>query len=485
MAGTPISGNIPIRQSIVSNGIPAEFTKQTVSQNQRIVSKGDVNKVLLRSQVLKEHMDDGNTILDTVDSSTIIGQIFKVSKANINGIALKLASGNVEVFDDFNDYADDTALQAVWVASDPANNDPEIETADPDPYEGAKYMNMSYNWESDPNPYIERTITAKDCRGGAFRFAIYPRITWGEGRFNFFVGDGTNYKRLDVVTTAVDEWQQVTIQVDAMVEDDADNPVDDENITKVGFMVDNWSSASENEWAGIDYIEFISGGGSLDLKLWDMGASIPVAGVTAIDDGTQYTTLGDPDLMTPASEITIPLVGAGGTRRYQIDDLVAGIGGSGALTPGNYYLITLNHVDTDVVVYGSDGSSDLYTDGFGFTAPDEATAITAIGANQDCMFHIYTADETYVVDCKAIFKASTGATAVNGINSFYEILIMRADGTVESMVTSKIQAGVMSASTWLRPLHIEEGGKIEMRFSDDYTDDVYKAYLIAEYAYQP
>jgi hypothetical protein len=480
------SSPIPIRRTLttVSNGIPSDFTKETTSQNQKIISKGVLNKLLLRPQIVNEHQEAGDTLQDTVDSSTIVGQIFRASKSNLNGLSLKLASGNVEVFDDFNSYADNAALRAAWVNSDPPDNDPVLKTATPDPYEGAKYMDISYNWESDPGPTLTRTITAKNCTGGAFRFAIYPRITWGEGSFRFFVGDGTNTKYLDIVTTVVNQWQQVIIPVDGMVEGDPDNPVDTANITKVGFQVNDWTPSSTGKYAGIDYIEFIAGAGNLDIKLWDMGSSIPVAGVTKINDGTQYTTLGDPDVMTPVAQITLSVI-TGGEKRYQLDDFVAGLAGSTLLTVGNYYAITLHYNDTDIEVYGSDGSEDKYSSGFSFTAPDVSTAITAVGANKDIMFQAYSAQEAYVVSSKVFFKTNVGAIAVNGINSSYEILVEKADGTLEGMITSEIQAGVIEPSSWLRPVNVEVSGKIQMYFNDDSTDNAYKMYLIAEYAYEP
>lgn len=476
---------IPVRRTVRSDGVPPEFIKQTTSQNQRIIQKGVSNELLLRPQIVNEHMEVDGTIQDTVDSSTIVGQLFKASRVNMNGVTIKLASGNIEEWEDFESYADDAALRAVWVTSDAGNNNPVLKTTDPAPYEGSQYMDISYNWESDLAPTVTRTITSKDCRGGSWRFRIYPRLTWGEGNFNFFVTDGTNFKRLAVITLVTDEWVEVVIPQSAMIEDDAENPVDDEAITGVGLQVNRWTTESEGEYAGIDYIEFVSGGGTMKFKLWDCGNTIPEAGVNSIDDNTQYTTLGDPDLMTPVAELTLPLVGAGGVRRYQLDNFVAGLGGSLALTVGNYYMITMHYVDTDVDVYGSDGAVDNYVNGYSFTAPDEETAITAVGVNKDCVFQIYSAQDAYLLSTKVLFKTSDGAVANNGANSSYEILVRNADDTLESAITSEIYAGVIEPSVWFRPVQIELGGKIDMYFTDDSSDDVFKVYLIAEYAYEP
>jgi hypothetical protein len=471
------SSPLPLRlvETISSNGIPLEFTKQTTSQNQKIVSKGVLNELLLRPQIINEHMEVGDTVQDVIDSSTIVGQIFKASQANINSITVKLESADQAMIDDFESYADSAALQAAWALT--GTNEAILGTDTP--YQGTKHMDLPSDTVDDE---WEKTISSRDCTGGVWKMAVYPDEDYAKQNFDFFVSDGTNTKSINIVTTIKDQWQVIYIP-QASMSDDGGTPCDDSAIVGVGFRN---QVAKADRYYGVDVLQFAPPAGQVRFKLWDMGATIPEAGVTKINDGTQKN-LGDLDVGSLVSQIDIDLIG--GIRRYQLDDFIAGVnigkGGNQPLTVDNYYAITMHYIDTNVSVHGSSGSQNFYNNGFSFTAPDQATAITAVGANKDCLFQIYSVQEVYLVSSRVYFKNTTGALIDNGINSSYEIFVETPSETLENMITSKIQAGVIEPSSWFRPVQMLAGGKLEIYFNDDFNDDVYKMYLIAEYAYEP
>lgn len=171
--------------------------------------------------------------------------------------------------------------------------------------------------------------------------------------------------------------------------EDGGGTTDPTAITKIGFRVADKDAADSGY---IDNLVATPPPGTVQVKLWDMGTSIPVTSVTSIDDGTQYSELGDRGLNggTVDSEITVSLLG--GKKTYQLNDFVAGtaleIPSNTILNSGNYYAITIHYVDTDVNIYGPDTSFayNYYTNGYAFTAPDESTAITAIGDYSDLSF---------------------------------------------------------------------------------------------------
>ena len=95
--------------------VPPEYTKQTSNGGFRPIQKGQLNIIRVRPQVLNEQQESSRTIQSTIASGNIVGQVFKASQDNINGIALTLESAAGASIDDFESYADSAALQLVWV----------------------------------------------------------------------------------------------------------------------------------------------------------------------------------------------------------------------------------------------------------------------------------------------------------------------------------------------------------------------------------
>jgi hypothetical protein len=83
------------------------YEKESANSVYQQIQKGQLNKVRLRSQVINEHAESSRLAHTTVESGVKVGQIFKASQDNINGINLTLESAAAVVLDNFESYADD------------------------------------------------------------------------------------------------------------------------------------------------------------------------------------------------------------------------------------------------------------------------------------------------------------------------------------------------------------------------------------------
>ncbi len=455
-----------------ANGAPNTYTNLKSTSIKFLSTKGQLNKLRLRPQILNEHAESSREIQGTVNASTIVGQIFKASHDNINGLMLTLESAAGVTLDDFESYANSTELQAVWVKG--GTNEALLETTIVEA--GSKSMNLPLDVLNDN--WVD-TIGSTNYTDTTFEFNYYQSVAFSAAKVAFFIGDGANTKSMPLANNNVNQWQLFEINESAMSEDGGITDVT--AITKIGFRVDD-SRANADGY--VDNLVAVPVPGNISLKLWDMGATIPVSATTSIDDGTQFTQLGDIAFTTPVSSLTLPLVG--GKRLYLIKNFVAGpaieIPTNQTLTVGNYYIITLNHVDTNVSIYGPDSSFliNYYTNGYAFTAPDEATAITAIGTYSDLMFGILSTQDVYLTGFFQFLDAAPGNDS--------EVTIFVEDSNMG--ITSIAALGERSAQTIevdisLRPMFMEKGGKFELYYNDDSSDSVSSIGLTMSYLYVP
>lgn len=455
-----------------TNGAPTTYTNLTSSGIKVLATKGQLNKLRLRPQILNEHAESSREIQGTVNASTIVGQIFKASQDNINGLMLTLESAAGTTLDDFESYANSTALQAVWVKG--GTNEALLETTIAEA--GSKSMNLPLSVLNDD--WVD-TIGSTNYTDTTFELDYYQDVAFSAAKVAFFIGDGANTKSIQLANNNVNQWQHFEINENAMAEDGG--TTDMTAITKVGFRVDD-SRANADGY--IDNLVAVPVPGNISLKLWDMGATLPVSATTSIDDGTQVTQLGDIAFATAAASITLPLIG--GKRLYIIKNFVAGpaieIPTNQLLTVGNYYIITLNHVDTNVSVYGPDSSFSInyYTNGYAFTAPDEATAITALGAYNDLMFGILSTQDVYLTGFDQFLDAAPGNDSETNI--FVEDSDM---GITNISALGGRSAQAIEADISLRPMFLEKGGKFELYYNDDASDSVSSIGLTMSYLYVP
>lgn len=465
-----VTGIVDVNQT---NGVPATYTELTSNGIEFLVAKGQLNKLRLRPQILNEHAESSREIQGTVNASTIVGQIFKASQDNINGLMVTLESAAGVTLDNFESYADSAALQVVWVKG--GTNEALLETTIVE--SGTKSMNLPLDVLNDD--WVD-TVGSTNYTDTTFDFDYYQDVAFSAAKVAFFIGDGANTKSLQITNNNVNQWQHFQINESAMSEDGG-GTTDVTAITKIGFRVDD-PRANANGY--IDNLAAVPVPGNISFKLWDMGTDIPVSAVTSIDDGTQFTQLGDIGFTTPTASITLPLLG--GERLYVIRDFVAGVAleipANQLLTAGNYYAVTLNYVDTNVSVYGPDTSFliDYYTNGYAFTAPNESTAITAIGTYSDLMFGILSTQDVYLTGFFQFIDA------IPGNNANVYIFAEDSDMDITNFVTvGAAAAQEIQVDISLRPMVLEKGGKFEMYYNDDASDSVAGIGLTMAYLYVP
>lgn len=470
----------------VSNGIPAEYTKLSSSSKIHLISKGQLNKVKIRPQIINESAESSREMMDTVNSSTILGQIFKASQDNINGIVLTLESAEGVSLDTFEGYANSGELQAVWILN--GTNEALLETVIVKT--GDKSMSLPLDTLNDE---WQDTVGSTDYTGYTFGFDFYQTTIFGfgGGEVSFFIGDGANTKSLSLPIEVINTWEHFEINEAAMA-DDGGSPPDVTAITEIGFRVDRKKLGTN---AYVDNLEATPAPGQVELKLWDMGNILPVgdgASFNLTDDATQYEELGDRGINggIPASSIFLDL--KGGKRLYSIPTFAAGpaleIPDNTLLTVNNYYAITIHYVDTDVDVYGPDTtfSRDLYTGGYGFSTTAENVDITVIpgaagaGAYSDLMFGVFSTQDVWIVGFFQFINAVPGQGA--------ETSIFTEDSSMSVVDISSQGSGaidVIEADISIRPFFLEKGGKFEQYYNDDFTDSVAVINLTMAFTYIP
>lgn len=455
-------------------GVPSFFNKSVGSGDTFLIQKGALNKLRLRPQIINEHAESSRSIIATVTSTSNCGQIFKASQDNINGLDLALKSASVTSLDDFESYADSAALQAAWVASgtDLALLNESLFAPD------TSTKSMEIPGDAVVGDEWVKTVPATDFTGATGTGYFRATHDFSNLKIRFFLSDGTNSKSAQIIQTDINIWQQIQLAEEQLTEDQA-GTTDTENITSYGFRLED---RRNNSSFYIDTLVYSPPPGSVSLKLFDMGDTLPVSGTTKLSDGTQYGKLGDLGITgIQVSEILLNL--EGGFRNYHINDFVAGVAleipDNEILTPGNYYALTINYVDTDVSVYGPNPLwDDYYANGYSFTFPDELTAISATGANEDLMFIIYSTQEVYVSGFQTFIDNPPNG---NSIASLYvEDMKMRRP--------SVFITGVKPPQTVTRDLNIpailEKGGKIELEYNDDFTDSVSQITFIFLYYFE-
>lgn len=457
--------------------IPTTYTQQTSNSKSFFIQKGQLNYYRIRPEILNEHVDSSRVSQAVVNSSTTVGQIFRASQDNINSINLTMESAAGVTFEDFESYANDAALQVVWVetdANDKATLGSEVPTDG-----GTQSMCMPAN--ATAGDEWVRTIAATDYTGYTFEFPFYQDRVYSQVKFSLFVGDGTNTKSQSIVIQDSSAWEPITINVDDMTEDGG--TTDTANITKIGFRLDERRNSST---AYADNIVFIPAPGSVSVELWDMGVNKPIDGITSIDDGTQYTELGDRGINSGAvaSSVTLQLVG--GKRKYHLEKFVAGVAleipDNTLLTVANYYAIVVKYIDTDVKIYGGDASflRQYYPSGYAFTAPNDSTAITKLGEFNHLQFQVFSTQDCYL---NTLVKSYDGTP---GNNSSEVVLVEDKDMHNTGIILGdhKPKPSII-AEFKDRVFHFPKGGKMEVNHSDDIDDDTTQITIVMGYIFKP
>ncbi len=491
--------------TIQTNGVPDTYSKQTQNSDQFNIVKGTLNKLRLRPQIQNEYCESSREGMYAITSANVVGQIFKASQDNINGISLTLqsnaifasmnniTSGSGEHKSGTMEYSSDGALQAEYIKSGSTEavrgtfTDAALVTQD-----GSYACKMPMDVDNDD---WRVGLSATDLTGVTFSLKYANTKEWNRAKMYFFIGDGTNTKSYPLTIALKNVWQTFKFAESDMIvhaDDDTSTTPTITAITQMGFRVTDPDGA---EFAYVDSITYQVEGGSIKAELWDMGSSLPASdGTVDYTTGTQYTELGDKGIAGfVTSSIDIDLVG--GKRKYHIDELIAGVAlekpSNTLLTVDNYYALILKYVDTDVLVYGPNTtySVNYYTNGYAWKAEtsdnliDVIPGVSGSGAYSDLMFQIFSTQDVYIHKFQLF---TTDAPSGNAdVSVFSEDKNM---GIVDIPVSN--QKGGMGRTEItmdlsLKPSLLEKGGKFEAYYNDDPTDDVDVVLFAMDYLFIP
>lgn len=441
-------------------GVPSGFTKITSNTTTFNIEKGRLNHLGFYPRILNEQQINRQQVQGIVTSTNIVGQAFKPSKNNISALMFAGGSDQGTAIDDFESYADDAAIQAVWSTSGANLAELETDTG----YTGSKAMRLPTNVDAE-----EWTRTAPgaplDYTGYTGLFKAIFTHPINQLQIAVFIEDNVgNSKSFPIVQDGAGILCSCEVNEAAMVDDQA-TVTDTANIAVIGYRVLLKRAGS---FVRIDDLAAVPAPGFLGVKLWDMGTEIPVSATTRIDDGDQYTQIGG----MAVGEYVLSL--EGGNRVYHLEDLTAGIDKSDpnniSININNYYIIEFKWIDTDVSIYGADTSlgKQFYVNGFAFTAPDEATPITAISEFSDIMFGVYSTQEVYLTNVGWAFD-----NAPNGGSSILATLRDLFPKTTDTIVDhEEVPEKDFDFNLSERPMYLLDGGHMGVDYNDDPLDSV-------------
>ena len=255
------------------------------------------------------------------------------------------------------------------------------------------------------------------------------------------------------------------------------------DIIAIGFRLVDRRNNSEFY---IDEMISVPAPGSVDIELWDMGTTLPESGITSIDDGTQYEEIGDRGINSGTVVSTYRLDLIGGKRQYNISRFACGVAleipSNTLLEVDHYYALVLKHVDTNIDVYGPNTSfnKNYYENGYAFTAPDYATAITKLGEYSDIQFAIFSTQDVYINTLFKTYDAEPGNDTSE--STYVEDKNMKIVGVVtnEDRPTQSLLAEFRD-----RTFFFPKGGKFEVNLNSDFTDDTTAVNILLGYIYKP
>jgi hypothetical protein len=471
--------------------VPRTYSRMMETTVDQPINPGQLNKIRLRPMVLNEHAESSREAMDVVEAANIVGQVFKASQDNINTIGLTLESAATLTDIDLVEQANDAALQLDWVASTArlATLDAAIKSSR---LSSTKSMTVPMTNLSDKWTYTKAAGTW-DMSNATIEFDYYQNFSSSVAAMTVSINDGVASSVSAALGIAPDEaaaWKHFSVPVASLT-----GTADASAITNIFFTVSDRASGAA---AHIDNVQFRPEPGSVDLKLWDCGSTLPVADGASFDLTTDASAVNIGDLGiggSVAATFRLPL--KGGQQLYHVHGFAVGtakeIPANVPMTPGNYYALTINYVDTDVTVYGPDTSYeiDYYQNGYAFFTSAENADIAKIpgavgaGAYSDLMFQIYSTDDIYIRRIGFQTKDSSNAAAQPGADVEIKLYSEDADMRVcpigiEHRASADHEEDLTSA-----PLFMEKGGKAEIYYSAGVTDDVVELIMELSYYYKP
>lgn len=300
-----------------------------------------------------EAQQDSSAIAYTLlaaSGPTSIMQVFRASVDNVKDIQLLLRGEGVDTLVDDFEYATNTALRNVWVASDTTNTQIYRDTTIP--YESATCARISCHGRHSPGDYVRKSFTSQDWNAvDSISFRWRSDLGYSQNNWKVRIYDGTNYAESNITSLLPNVWEDKTIQLSSMVNISSLNL---STISRIEFQCVSLKNQNYNVY--IDALQTFTETGSCDVKLYDFGTN---ATPNSLNDGT-LLTLDEGETvqaieLSPNIKIYDPHI-----HRGSIDI-------NNALVIGNYYGIYISAPTSGKLhIYGSStkkyNSGTLYTE---------------------------------------------------------------------------------------------------------------------------
>ncbi len=438
---------------------------------------GTKNYLQQRPKILFAACEEDDHVVGTVTASNMIIQNFQTNRDNINSFYFTAASGKAQTeLDDLDiaTYANDAALQAVWIKGGTDSAVRELTIVAP-----GSDMSMKLDCsKSDGDWYallsaLPISSSPVDFSKGIMSLKFRQTVEFSQLKINFYIKDGLGNKSsvlLVVQNGDINKWLTLNLPINSFT---SDTPADVEDIVGIGFEV---VDKENNGFVYVDDVSYKISTGSIRIKLWDWGSNKPIAGSSKLDDATQYNDLGDIVIHGEVkSQIDIELLP--GKRLYHMHDFVAGTafesGDNKPLVPYNWYGISWEYIDEDVIIYGDDSGK---LDGIGYSAyaPNASTALTITGPGENVQFYACCVVPVYIADYHLHFLDAGGSAATSGKNTDWSSLV--EDKDKRPIIIDHHHHHDLSDYSFeylaLSPIFMDLGGKFETKFIHGGNDDI-------------
>lgn len=429
----------------------SRFTEElTLSVRAPIVNKGGVATLLLTPHVHGEHMIVATSTIATAEQGGItdVAQVFKAAQAKLNSLGFRVGVDTFPVFsEDFESYADTTALKVVWVVSDATNTDITLETTIPG--EGAKSMSINVSKGKSALDTVTNTFSSEDWSEVTdIIFLIRQDQPTSENQIRVRIGDGVNSISALVPLNAIDTWETRTISISSFSEDGV-GTTDLAAITTVEFEVE---ADGQNGVIIVDNFRAVGPPGTVTVAIHEVASETP-------------SSLG-------------ALVASASLSLVNVEDAFYDVDIPATLTVGNHYAIVLKAPDTATTMLNVLGGTG-YQAGDAYTSIDNGATLTQL-VDTD-MFFISYWRVPGVVDLVSVeFDADPGTGEV-------EIAIVNfTTGRISRYMSHNLTllSGLIRDSQ-LRNEFVRDDDVVFLFLTDDSTSPASEVALTVQFSHEP
>jgi hypothetical protein len=339
-------------------------SRLTVADPVALTALGGHNELVVYPNVMIQSMtnhDDNVTTLTASGHQAI--QIIKLTHDNIRLMRFMAAitTATSTIYETF-DYADDTALRAVWTSNAAAriqcHNDKTIVAT------GTSSMRMTTANNTAVGFYIQRDLgSATNFSSASYtNLKMYARKNTSALTMNLTFVDMDGLSSSALIGAGIDTWLLVEKNHNSFIANQA-TATDFSRIRYIRFVVVANTTTNQSFW--VDQMVFLNAatGDNLNIRLYDCGPVMPTASST-IGDWTLLTS--DKGRTTLTSSVS--LLEEVGHNTIEINDPFGLVYGATKLTVGNYLAVVMSWAADNIGIAGLISSSSPYANGKFFTS---------------------------------------------------------------------------------------------------------------------